>query len=161
MISPFTRETALNDEMDAECKDFLEDKVPWDHDEAGLQHESVEVWIGRRKITGNLSNELTEHIQSRLSKQYWKEKLHWSEETSVDWQVLKKGLGTLPRNRQHWLAKQGCDMCATGKMMKRMGPWEKDECPRCQEPESAEHIWLCRTGETESIWGKWREEIET
>jgi hypothetical protein len=159
-IRPFTRETALNDAMDVQCKEFLQEQEPIPHAEAPLTYEIVTIWREERKIVGNLSKELLEMIQNRAGEEYWKEKLSLPEGTRIDWVGFEKAIKGLPRARRHWLAKQSSGMCTSGRMMKAMGMRETDECPRCGESEDSTHLWQCSDQGTEIAWYRWQRELE-
>jgi hypothetical protein len=58
----------------------------------------------------------------------------------------------LPRSRRQWITKHSSGFCAVGRMAQRMGLRPNDECPRCSEPESAEHVWRCQHPGTNALW---------
>jgi hypothetical protein len=43
-------------------------------------------------------------------------------------------------------------MYGVGKYMKLWKQWDIDACPRCVLREDAQHVWWCKTEETEILW---------
>jgi hypothetical protein len=66
---------------------------------------------------------------------------------------------TIPRAKQQWITKHSSGFCSVGKMAKRTGLRPTDECPRCGEVESTEHVWLCKHPEAVQLWENSMEEL--
>ena len=52
------------------------------------------------------------------------------------------------------MTKHMAGMCGVGKFMLQWKQWDKDQCPRCGEPEDAPHVWTCKDPEARDIWSK-------
>ena len=93
-------------------------------------------------------------------RQYWesKDRFGLASANNIDWQANHTAIKTLIVSRRHWVTKHVSGHCGTGKMMVRWKQRESDACPRCNEPEDASHIWLCKHPESITVW---RESIET
>jgi hypothetical protein len=93
-------------------------------------------------------------------RQYWesKERFGLASANNIDWQANHTAIKTLIVSRRHWVTKHVSGHCGTGKMMVRWKQRESDACPRCNEPEDASHIWLCKNPELITVWN---ESIET
>jgi hypothetical protein len=46
-------------------------------------------------------------------------------------------------------------------MAQRMGLRLTDKCPRCKEPETAEHVWRCQHPDTTALWEDSMKQLET
>jgi hypothetical protein len=157
-VRPFTRATDLNEEMDEECKDFLDERDPIKHEDAPLSKEPLSIWIDGVKAVSAFHETITLHLQNQRSRHYWADKAG-IRQSEIDWGILAKATKTATRSRQVWLTKLASNFCACGKMMVRMGKWENDTCPRCPGSEDAEHIWTCGATMTASVWEKGIEDL--
>jgi hypothetical protein len=157
---PFTRHADLNDEMDKECKAFLDNQEPLSHEVAEINGERASIWLGPRKVVSNVHAELSEYFQDARAQYYW-EKKRKVEPGRIDWEVYRKARSMIPRQRQVWLMKQSSSFCACGKMMQLMGKWESDQCPRCELSEDAEHIWVCGAAAADAVWSEAMERLST
>jgi hypothetical protein len=134
--------------MDLLCKDYWEtadwSTVPWFHLEWQVQ-------IRNRCISSNLVQEIRQHCSIKRAEKYWKEKSLMMKD-NFDWEAVKLANTSVTRARQHWVTKHSSGFCSVGVMAKRMGLRPTDECPRCREPETTTHVWLCQAEETTELW---------
>lgn len=55
-------------------------------------------------------------------------------------------------SRQQWVTKHVSGFCGTGKMMHRWKKRESAKCPRCDQDEDAEHVWICQGSGANEVW---------
>ncbi len=67
-----------------------------------------------------------------------------------------------------FITKHTAGMCGVGKCMLRWRKWPTDECPRCGQQETTEHIWICKGKDSLLPWTtaltrleKWMEAVQT
>jgi hypothetical protein len=102
-------------------------------------------------------SELTESIwrlcaHKRVAK-YWDLKLGVKKE-GIDWTSLGYAISRVPRSRSQWLTKHMSGFCSVGSFAKKIGLRPTDECPRCGESESVEHVWRCGNPDTTKLWNE-------
>jgi hypothetical protein len=156
-VFPLEREAALNKEMDLLCKDYWEkadwSSIPW-------FHMDWQVLITNRCISSNQVQEIRQHCSIVRVEKYWREKALPMQE-DIDWEVLKMANKAVTRARRTWVTKNSSGFCSVGVMAKRMGLRSTDECPRCREPETVEHVWTCKAKESTMLWNKCMEDLQT
>jgi hypothetical protein len=57
-----------------------------------------------------------------------------------------------PKIQNQWITKHSSGFCAVGQMVQRMGLRPPDTCPRCNESETAEHVWRCQHPGANQLW---------
>jgi hypothetical protein len=60
---------------------------------------------------------------------------------------------------RQWITKHVSGFCSVGKMAKRIGLRNSEICPRCDEVETAEHVWTCRNSEVDVLWQEKMDEL--
>jgi hypothetical protein len=155
-VFPLEREAALNEEMDLRCKDYWEkadwSNIPWFHME-------WQVFITNRCLSSNLAQEIRQHCSIVRAEKYWNGKSLLAQD-DIDWDVLKLANKAATRARRTWITKHSSGFCSVGIMAKRMGLRPTDECPRCSEPETAEHVWTCKSEEATVLWNQCMEGLQ-
>jgi hypothetical protein len=77
----------------------------------------------------------------------------------VDWEGTGIAIKNIKKHRQQWLTKHVSGFCSVGRMAKRIGLRDTDKCPRCDQEETALHVWICRQTEVNQLWDKSMEEL--
>jgi hypothetical protein len=144
---PFDRPTTLNTEMDLACK------AAWNRfksipNPSGEGLSKWEVTIRGTKVVSKMKQAIIDHVQDLYAARYWENKGL----TDVEWDVTAKVSKSMPKLRRQWISKHSTGFCGCGVMMKRMKLRETDTCPKCEETETAEHVWKCQQQETSDIW---------
>jgi hypothetical protein len=142
------REATLNNEMDRQCKEYW---TSTKNDEQVWFQETWSIWMADRKISSYMTKEIKHHCSVVRVETYWQGKLG-VQMNNVDWQGTEHGMKAIPRRRQQWITKHSSGFCSVGKMAQRIGLRSTDTCPRCQEPETAEHVWKCQHPDANQLW---------
>jgi hypothetical protein len=104
-------------------------------------------------IGSQLSETLTDIIQTRKIKAYWEDKRQIGPEASkaIDWTVLRKSAKNYERIK--WLSKFVTGICGVGVMLKLWKHQSHSSCPRCGlDNETSEHVVLCKSPPATAIW---------
>jgi hypothetical protein len=113
-------------------------------------------------ISSHLAKSVRTHIQKNNIREYWKGKMHFSEETmgTIDWDTLQKSVPQF--NRYKWLSKFVTGICGVGYMLKIWKHQSHSLCPRCgQDNEKTEHVLLCQESSATQVWDKAVEDLDT
>ena len=116
-------------------------------DRQKLPLESVAVFLGNQKITGECGDEIRFVIGLKKARRFYLEELGWMAATfdSVDWVSRDKALAQTTDMFRTWLCKQCSSFCATGRNMGRWFDSDATECPNChQESEDSKHLLHCQ-----------------
>jgi hypothetical protein len=70
----------------------------------------------------------------------------------MDWVGIQSAVKTIPRHRRQWMTKHSTGFCSVGKMAQQIGLRDTDQCPRCEETKTAEHVWRCKHPEANQRW---------
>jgi hypothetical protein len=143
-VEPMDRGAVLNTEMDLKCKEHWKETNP--EQQIWFQSE-WSVWIRGKKTVSYLMKAIRTHCSILRAEQYWHKKSPQELQT-VDWEGVKAITKTIPRQRQQWMTKHVSGFCSVGRMAVRTGLRESDKCPRCDECETAEHVWRCKNTES-------------
>jgi hypothetical protein len=110
-------------------------------------YETWSVWMEGKKLT----KEIVSFCAIQRAEQYWKNK---AEEAAgdMDWVGTQSAVKTTPRHRRQWMTKHSSGFCLVGKMALRIGLRNTDQCPRCKETETTEHVWRCKHPEACQLW---------
>jgi hypothetical protein len=150
----------LNEEMDSACKKWWKDtestRIP---KQQLIQDEPWPVYIDGTKVTSQLHNTLIKWCQRRKAQAYWNRKLGNKACEDIDWDVVARVNKAIGPAKQRWLAKHATGICGVRKMMHQMGKSTSAVCPRCDEVETAEHVWRCQNQEANEIWQNGLQEI--
>jgi hypothetical protein len=87
---------------------------------------------------------------SRATK-YWDLKVGAKQE-DVDWTAMSFNIRNVSRSRSQWMTKHLSGFCSVGAFAKKTGLRPSDECPRCGETETVEHVWRCSDFEASTLW---------
>ena len=120
----------------------------------GFSDESWSIWIQNKKLTKIDKQAVYDHVFSKKTKDYWSAKHHLSAEmiTNINWDACQSSLLKLPFGKRRWLIKHATGFCGVGKMEKRRGNRDHDDCPRCGKPEDAPHVVRCQGTGTDDIF---------
>jgi hypothetical protein len=150
----------LNEEMDTACKQWWKESEFTPLPKQQLIHgEPWAVFLGGTKVTSQLRNTLIQWCQKRKARSYWEKKLGATTCALIDWNVVEKVNKALGPQRQRWIAKHATGICGVRLMMKQMGKATTAGCPRCDETETAEHVWRCQDTAATAIWQDGIQEI--
>jgi hypothetical protein len=99
--------------------------------------------VNGKKVVSNLSKSIQECCSIQRAEVYWQNKAPIDFQ-NMDWAGVKVMSRTVPRHRQQWVTKHVSGFCSVGKMAKKIGLRTSDRCPRCEEVETTEHVWICK-----------------
>jgi hypothetical protein len=153
--SELDRYERLNCEMDQEAKAYWKKMSGASRPRQwSVTGEPWQIWIGDRKICRNLVYELRQTATLQPTVKYWERKGRFGDGNAawVDWDGCERAMKAVSVSRRHFITKQASGFCGVGKMMKRMGEWPHDKCPRCQEPETTEHVLKCPAPAAVQVW---------
>jgi hypothetical protein len=154
-IFPLDREATLNNEMDQMCKNHW---VKTFGSKATDFLNQWEVATNGTKITTELTKSIREYCSILRAETYWCNKLGTSSST-MDWESTGIAMRNVKRQRQVWITKHSTGFCSVGRMAKRVGLRDNDRCPRCDEEETAEHVWRCQHTEAKQKWEQHMQEL--
>jgi hypothetical protein len=144
---PLERDAMLNDEMDQRCKKFWEEGSI-----APLWfHQKWTVTVDKQQVVSDLTTSIRRSCANMRAIKYWQLKLG-SKQEEIDWTSLGHAIKKVPRSRSQWLTKHMSGFCSVGLFAKKIGLRPSDECPRCGESESVEHVWRCGNSDTTKLW---------
>ena len=151
------RWASINIEMDLKAKEHwysVQAEQPLPPIQQGIFGEPWALWVGSRKISQCIRDEVIEHIQGRKVKEYWDGKKRFGNKTSsdIDWEASNKAMKSVVLSRKRWVTKHSSGFCAVGQMMLKWKKRPTDECPRCGVSENVEHVVRCRGKESDEIW---------
>jgi hypothetical protein len=152
---PMDQPALLNTEMDTKCKQHWQDTTT--EQQCWFQCE-WSVWIQRQKVVSNLTKSIRTHCSITRAEKYWAKKDNQALQ-DIDWEGVKRTSTTTPRHRQQWMTKHVSGFCSVGKMALRTGLRSSDICPRCDEIETAEHVWKCAEQEASQLWEEKMDEL--
>jgi hypothetical protein len=147
-VFPLDREATLNEEMDQACKQH------WTETQNSGQIWFHEVWRVSNdgtKIGSNLTKEIQSFCAIKRAERYWENK-NGEVTENMDWVGVQYNVSSTPRHRRQWMTKHSSGFCSVGKMAQRIGLRNTDQCPRCEQPETTEHVWRCRHPEADQLW---------
>jgi hypothetical protein len=133
--------------------------LPWKPHQL-IQHEGWSVWNGDKKISSPTLDNLYSAIQDPITIRYWTTP-HTVNETPrlsveganlVDWKVSKNFMKLIPFARKRWVTKHASDNCGVSKTLQLWEYQDHDRCPRCSQPEDAEHVTQCHGHDADEIW---------
>jgi len=127
-----------------------------------VQGEPWQVWLGSKKLTSRLQSQIYSHVHDHDGSTYWSDKPSCSPEVVdlVDWKAIGQSMMGTKRSRRVFVTKHVAGMCGVSKFMYRWKQWDKDQCPRCGEPEDAPHVWTCKDSGARDLWDKAMASIE-
>jgi len=115
--------------------------------------EPWSLWINGTKQCQRLSPSVVAHIHGTEGKHWWRERRANNPEPSlVDWDAVGEAMKNSSIPRRHWVAKHTSGFCSVGVMMHRRKMWPTPGCPRCQQSETAKHVWACRSAAADARW---------
>jgi hypothetical protein len=109
------------------------------------------VWIKNEKVVSNLTKSIRTHCSITRAEKYWAKKDSQALQDN-DWEGVRRTSKTTPRHWQQWMTKHVSGFCSVGKMALHTGLRSSDICPRCDEIETAEHVWKCAEQEVSQLW---------
>jgi hypothetical protein len=128
-------------------------KVFWNHcsvnklwvENQAFGDENWSVWIEGKKLSHLDKQKLYELTFAERTKAYWHQKHRLPHESivSINWDACSEAMSKLPFGKRRWLLKHITGFCGIGKMERRRGHQDHDECPRCGHSENTEHVLTC------------------
>ena len=145
----------LNIEMDllAKEKRAQEEQTPSPRQWL-IEDEPWILCISGVKQTKKFADNIHDFIGGEALCTYWEEngQLPPHSTANVDWDATDLAMRNSPQSRRRWVTKHVVGMCGVGKWMKRWKKKPTDECPRCSQPEDAQHVWLCAHPTANEVW---------
>jgi hypothetical protein len=102
------------------------------------------VFINGRKIHSNLRTTIDDDIYQKKLEIHWEknDRMRLEQFHLINWEACAHAMKCLRISRRHWVEKHSKGMCGIGRWMLKWKEQDTDECPRCQAPEDARHVWL-------------------
>ena len=138
-------------------------KALWHEKSKGTEVRSYQIfgepwalWIGKRKISNNISEEIVNHVAGEQAMEYWsrKNRFQGGSPDDIDWDIVQATMKAQSRNRRHWVVKHATGFCGVNKMMHRWKLRDSNKCPRCEEVETTEHVLKCTGEGANVVWDK-------
>ena len=152
---PLDRWATLNVEMDSLAKAYWlkardNSLIP----NESIRYEPWSIWHNERKFIAPIRSALYAHIHNPLMDEYWQSRDRYKEDNqhTWDWEALKNAMTKTPITRRHWITKHASGWCSVGVMAKRWGLRPNDKCPRCDNVETARHVWSCQAEGALVVW---------
>jgi hypothetical protein len=121
-------------------------------------HTTWELKVQNTAVASSFHTTLRRATTGLIGRTYWEnkgQKIGAARAEAVEWPVMGKAMKQLPIHRRHWITKHHTGFCSVGKAMLQRKEWTHARCPRCgHEPETTEHLWTCKTPETNTLWNK-------
>jgi hypothetical protein len=146
-IYPLERDAMLNEEMDSRCKQFWEEGPKTLH----WFHQPWTVTINRQQVVSDLNATIRSYCSDLRVERYWESKMGANQE-EIDWVVIGRAVRSVKRAHSQWLTKHLSGFCSVGSFAKKIGLRPTDECPRCGETETTEHVWRCTQSKVTEMW---------
>jgi hypothetical protein len=115
--------------------------------------------INGEKIVSDLTTTIRQHCGILRAEQYWRRKIG-DRTDDVDWEGTGAAIRGIKKQRRQWLTKHISGFCSVGRMAKRVGLRDTDTCPRCNQEETAEHVWTCKHQDVNLMWETSMEELQ-
>jgi hypothetical protein len=110
----------------------------------GLEQWSL--WIEQKKLSKVDKTELYTYAYAARTEKYWHRKHSLTPEliSAINWEACAGALSRLPFGKKRWLLKHATGWCGVGRREKLRGNWDHDECPRCGDSETTQHVVECK-----------------
>jgi hypothetical protein len=121
------------------------------------------VTINGERIGKNFEQELYDHYSFSLIQPFWEKKRNLTPTAflSVDWPAINKALTSSPTKTARWITKHATGICGTNNNLLRWKQRDDDLCPRCNQPETTLHVWLCTGHGAGALWTTLISELES
>jgi hypothetical protein len=126
--------------MDALAKAYWADTVlEYEGGNIELENEYWTFSINDSKVSSYLDKEIFEHVHGAAQVHRWERKRRLPETATrkVNWDACEQAMKSLPLNRRHWVVKHVAGHCGVNSKLKEWKMRESDECPMCEEVETA------------------------
>jgi hypothetical protein len=131
-----------------------------------LSDEGFQVWLGNRKLSSHQPAVFFDHIHGKTILN-WRSSHHRCARR-IDWNACAAALKRLPLGRRRWVSKHASGFCSGGAMLVRWREEPAPACPRCDQPETARHVWQCQEPAVSLVWAllmsscsKWLQRLHT
>jgi hypothetical protein len=152
-----SRYALLNFKMDALAKAYWADTIlEYEGGNIELENEYWTFSINDSKVSSYLDKEIFEHVHGAAQVHRWERKRRLPETATrkVNWDACEQAMKSLPLNRRHWVGKHVAGHCGVNSKLKEWKMRESDECPMCEEVETARHVWECQFPEARLVRSK-------
>ena len=145
-VGPLDRWATLNVEMDGLAKEHWARSVALGRPSSRIHAEPWSVWFQDTKLVSPIREKIYELVHGPPLEEYWISRQRFKSDiySLYDWEALDDAIRPLSLSRRLWLTKHLSGWCSVGRMAKRWRLRATDECPRCQFPENARHVWSCK-----------------
>ena len=150
-----TRLELLNEEMDNSAKahwnHLLKTGHPMVPPMIQVANEGWSLWHQGKKLSCARPDTVYPLLEDHHTLHYWTtdHTLHLrrfppSEITNIDWEACGEFMSSLTLNARRTLPKHASENCAVGVTMQAWKKQSHNRCPRCDQPETAQHVlgWL-------------------
>lgn len=138
----------MNFLMDTTAKDYWQRNTTLGD---ALWDKPWRLQIQGRHATANVILLLREACASPDAIQYWKTK-NCHQFTYTNLQITRDIMLALPPHRRRWLSKHAAGVCGVKQCLLRWRQSDTDKCPRCNEVETAQHVWVCKGHSASAAW---------
>ena len=121
-----------------------------------IHGEQWQIWAGTTKLTHPSTTDLYNTICDPITQQWWVRNEHTSEQADslIDWPATKMIMQQLPTNHRRWVTKHASENCGVGTTLVEWKQQQDPSCPRCDQPETTEHVMCCTGYEANDVWDK-------
>ena len=150
-----TRLELLNDEMDHSAKAFwnhlLETGHPMTPPMMHIADEGFSIWHEGNKLSSAHSNVIYPILEDHHTINYWTKDHHNHPRrippqaiTNVDWNACRDFMGSLKLCDRRRIPKHASENCGVNATLQEWKKQSHNRCPRCDQPETAQHVLVCR-----------------
>ena len=108
--------------------------------------EKWSLWIEGKKLSTVEKKKIYAFVYSDKTRTYWHRKSSLTPAliTSINWDACTAAMSSLPFGKKRWLIKHATGWCGVGRRELLRENQDHDECPRCGESESVQHVVECK-----------------
>ena len=110
-----------------------------------LPNSMISISSSQSIIHRDISNVISNHIQSPILQDYIQQKFHLSDSAFalIDWDAHEIAFTSHPFHKQVTLSKMIFEWQHTGQQQEKISKYNRSTCPNCNLPETSDHVFQC------------------
>ena len=161
-LSPLAQDNVIADGI---AKDHM-NKILHDGYSPSPQRFGDEGWsvsIQGRKLSHLDHHDLYKHMWANTAQNYWaeKHKIEVLDILTIDWDACGEAIRSLSFPKRRRIVKHATGHFGIGKMLRLWDQQDHEECPLCQQRETADHVLRCKDQRAMSMWSTSLQKLET
>ena len=161
--STLTRLELLNEEMDNSAKAYWNRLLKTGHSMIPpmiqVAHEGWSLWHQGQKLSCAQTDTVYPILEDHHTLHCWStdHTLHFcrfppSEITNVDWEACRECMSSLNLSACRTLPKHASENCGVAVTLQAWKKQSHNRCPHCDQPETAQHVLVCRAEAADETW---------